>query len=373
MTACGQAAPPLPPSESKAPVSRATAATMTGWQQRWNTTVEEAKKEGNLSMSVIGWDSEVRKTVTQAFYDRYGIKIEFSPFARGEELLAKVLAEQRAGLYTTDAFGVGGSTQTMLKNEGVLGQPTPLLILPEVIDPNVWTGGKLPFLDHDKLMIAFLSGKSSQIMYNTGLIKKGELTSYKDVLKPEYKGKLTLNDPSVSGAGNAFLTNLALNVWNEEEAKAFLRQLIKQQDVLIQRDNRLHVETVARGKYAIGLAPNADNMNNFLAMGAPIDVAYAREGTYTGPSSGIIAVPTKLAHPNATAVFVNWLLSKEGQTLFVRGFGRPSMRIDVSTEGLPAQLVAQPGEKLFLYSEDFVLSSAKMVGVARQVIEEAMK
>jgi len=37
-------------------------------------------------------------------------------------------------------------------------------------------------------------------------------------------------------------------------------------------------------------------------------------------------------HPNGTKVFVNWLLSKEGQEIFSRAIGQGTRRLDVDTK-----------------------------------------
>lgn len=36
-------------------------------------------------------------------------------------------------------------------------------------------------------------------------------------------------------------------------------------------------------------------------------------------------------HPNATKVFVNWFLGKEGQEVFGNAMGQPTRRLDVDT------------------------------------------
>jgi ABC-type Fe3+ transport system substrate-binding protein len=41
---------------------------------------------------------------------------------------------------------------------------------------------------------------------------------------------------------------------------------------------------------------------------------------------------TKAPHPNAAKVYINWLLSKEGQTGFARASGYISARLDVPTD-----------------------------------------
>ena len=40
------------------------------------------------------------------------------------------------------------------------------------------------------------------------------------------------------------------------------------------------------------------------------------------------------AHPNSTKVFVNWLLSREGQEVVSRGLGQATRRLDVDTRWL---------------------------------------
>jgi len=354
-------------------VGEAASATKAESAQKWDSILAEAKKEGAVSLYTL-WRPDTRVTLTKAFKQKYGINLEITPFSRGSDLLAKVKAEQTAGLFLADIFGAGGPTLvSTMKPAGVLGPVEPLLTLPEVRDPKVWSGGKLPFMDKDKLAIALIASKQPYIAYNSDLIKKGEITTYKDLLKPQYKGKITLNDPSVTGVGNAFLSHLALHIWSLEEAKQFLTQLIKEQEVVIQRDNRMHVESVARGKFAIALAPNPDNLASFLELKAPIGVVQVKEGAFVTPAAGAFALPVKMAHPNATRVFVNWLLTAEGQETFARSFGSPSMRADVSTEGINPSFVAHPGEKIFPDDEESIIFRGKMLAIAKEIIEKEAK
>lgn len=61
---------------------------------------------------------------------------------------------------------------------------------------------------------------SGAVIINTELIKdKGltEPTSYQDLIKPEYKGLLSMPNPKNSGTGYMFLKNL-VNTWGEEKA-----------------------------------------------------------------------------------------------------------------------------------------------------------
>ncbi len=342
-----------------------------GTKQSWDALVAAAKKEGTVSLYAL-WRPQTRVAITEAFKAKYGIDVEFSPFSRGAEMSARIQTEQRAGLYLADVYGAGSNTFiSVLKPTGVLGQIEPLLELPEVLDGKKWTTGRVPFVDKDKTFIAMISSLQRNIVYNTDMIKKGEITDYPDLLKPQYKGKIVMNDPTVTGPGGDFMIHLSVNIWDLPKAKDYLTQLVGPQQTVVERDNRIQVESVTRGKYPIGVAPNPDNMSNFLQMGAHLDVVHFKQGVRVTSAAGAVAVPVKQPHPNAAKLFVNWLLSKEGQAVFSKGFGNPSLRADVSTEGFNPMFLAQPGEKVFPDSESFLMRTAEVLKMAKDVIGAA--
>ncbi|MBI2934491.1 MAG: extracellular solute-binding protein [Chloroflexi bacterium] len=368
ISACAQ---PGAPAAIKSPAG--TAAPRTGWEQEWADTLARAKIEGAVAISTT-WKPEMTRAVGKAFSDKYGINVEFSLAGRGAEQVARVQAQQRAGLFVVDFFGGGSTTAlNLLKPEGLLGPMEPMLVLPEIKDPKAWLGGELPFLDKEKQFMGLLAQKQIHIIYNTDLIKKGELAGYRDLLKPQYRGKITMNDPSTSGAGASMMTHLAFSIWNVEEAKDYLRQLIKEQRIVIQRDNRLAVETVARGKFAIGLGSDQQNLSDFLSMGAPLDGVPLKEGYSVSAGSGGLAIPTRLAHPNAAKVFINWIMTKEGLQAFSQGAGTMSMRNDVAVQGINPLFIFQPGEKLFMQTEEKALQMGQMVTISKQIVDELVK
>ena len=61
---------------------------------------------------------------------------------------------------------------------------------------------------------------SGAIVINTELLKEkglAEPTSYEDLIKPEFKGLLSMPNPKSSGTGYMFLKNL-VNAWGEDKA-----------------------------------------------------------------------------------------------------------------------------------------------------------
>lgn len=370
---CKQSPLPNRAVEMEKPAIKAeTLAPGADWEQKWESTVAEAKKEGKVTIYTL-WNPDARIAVTKAFREKFGIEVEVIPFGRGAELLARVQAEKRAGLYLADVFGAGGPTLiTTMKPAGVLGRIQPLLFLPEVIDPKMWKGGKLAFSDNEGHTIATLATAQRFFIYHKDLVKAGELTSYQDALKPQYKGKIALNDPQVTGSGNAFFSHLALNIWNVEEASRFLTQVVRDQKAEIIRDNRLQVEAVARGKHMIGLGARVATQAEFIALGAPVAPVLLNE-IFVSHADSVLGVPTLSPHPSATLIFVNWLLSKEGHAVFVKSTGNPGLRIDAPMEGINPIFFPRPEEKIYLDSEEAILFRGKMLDVAKKVIAEAEK
>ena len=67
---------------------------------------------------------------------------------------------------------------------------------------------------------------------------------------------------------------------------------------------------------------------------------------------GQLALMNRKPHPNAAKVFVNWLLSREGQSAFQRVISTPgdaknSRRIDVPKDHIPAAERRSDGTKYF--------------------------
>ena len=201
---------------------------------------------------------------------------------------------------------------------------------------------------------------------NTNMIKKGEITSYKDILKPQYRGKVTLNDPSIQGEGIGLFGHLALHIWNQEEAIEYMKQLIKN-DTQVMRDQRLQGEWLVRGRNAIALALDANGFNELIAAGAPIEPVVMKEGTYISTSDSALAVPKVSPHPNATKVFINWLLSREGQRVYSGPSGAMSLRVDVPPTGINPGFIPGPEEKTFTDTEEYVLKRGTLLDVTKKI------
>jgi len=103
----------------------------------------------------------------------------------------------------------------------------------------------------------------------------------------------------------------------------------------LSRDQRQLGDALAKGKLAVALGVSFYTLEGFLTANLPIkELPKIKEGLPSSNGSGVIGVVKNPPHPNAAKVFVNWLLSKEGQEIYGKAMTQGTRRLDVSTEWL---------------------------------------
>ncbi|MBI4330547.1 MAG: extracellular solute-binding protein [Chloroflexi bacterium] len=369
MGACGaKETPPAKPTEAAGPPVKTVKEAS---EVEWEKVVQAARREGTVSI-ITQWSPEARTGIINAFREKYGIDVEFTVVAKGTEATAKLTAERRAGLYLIDIIGLGATTTlNEMKPAGILGAIEPMLMLSEVKDLKNWMGGRL-FMDREKLVVPFSAEYSSYVDRNTDLVKEGDITSYLDLLDPRWKGKIVMGDPTVAGSGNAWVSFMA-RVWGRDKARDYLRDFVKQEPAPI-RDLRLSAEWLARGKYAVGSALHAPSLLEFKDAGAPVAKVRVKEGGLVTASGSCVSIPAgQLPHPNAAKVFINWLLTREGQTVFARGIFRPSARTDVPLPADYQGLVPRQGDPVVVEDEEGVMLKGEMIGISKGIFGPLMK
>lgn len=328
--------PKVKPSVPEAPVKILEA--KEPWQWEWEKIQSFARKEGILTIYTL-IKPETRVALSKVFKDKFGINLEIivgSP----PEMVERILAQRRAGLFAADVYVTGPDTAwAHLKPIGALESPEKYLLLPEVMDPQVWWGGKILWMDKDRTFLQFFAYPSVNRYINTDMVRPGEITSYNDLLHTKWKSKkIVLGDPLL---GRSFGLTL-FHIVEYAMGWDYMRALTKQEPV-ISRDERQMVEWVARGKYPIAIG--AAQMPFFLELknvGLPIEVLSLKEGAPLTQGTGAITVLEKAPHPNAIKVFLNWILTREGQTLLSRYDLAQSARLDVPIDHLPEYYKRQP-------------------------------
>jgi len=119
---------------------------------------------------------------------------------------------------------------------------------------------------------------SGAIIINTDMLKELNLktpSSYKDLLKSEYRGLVVMPNPKESSTGYMFYKSL-VNAWGEKKALAYFDKLT---DNILQytESGSGPLEAVAKGKAAVGLGTTATAAEE-INKGMPIKILYFKEG-----------------------------------------------------------------------------------------------
>ena len=128
------------------------------------------------------------------------------------------------------------------------------------------------------------------IIINTEVLEEKGLklpTSYEDLLKPEYKGLISMPNPKSSGTGYIFLKGL-VNAWGEEEAFKYFEKLTP--NILQYTSSGSGpVNALVQGEVAIGLGMTSQAVTQ-INEGAPLKIVFFEEGSpYTIYGQSIIA------------------------------------------------------------------------------------
>lgn len=327
----------------------------------WERTLEAARKEATVVVSIPA-SAELRKGIEDVFPKRYGIKVELFP-ARGAQGVQRIQQESKVGVRYFDIH-IGGTDSfvSSLLTDGLLEPFEPFLILPEVKDPKSWWGGHIWVDKTKKYIYSFQAYLTDAGWYNTTVLKPEELRSYDDMLNPKWRGKIGFLDPRTPGAGDATWAFL----W-QIKGEGFLKKLVEQKLVL-GRDQRVLAENVAKGTLAFVIGLTHYTFLPFVKAGLPVKpLPLLKEGSYATGGSGNVGVVKNAPHPSASKVFVNWLLTREGQEIFGRAMGQGTRRVDVDTQWLKefGVTVSKDGMTVEQYYDWETQSEEKILSVRR--------
>ena len=298
-------------------------------QSEWEKTVAAAKKEGTVVVGIPA-SSELRTAVSAKFKEKFGIPVELLS-ARGPENVTRIITEFNAGVRYFDILVAGGPSPMAMVTAGAADDFQSYMILPEVKDPKNWWGGHIweDNMSGKRQVYAFLCYTSETLWYNGSQVEPSEIRSFDDLLNPKWKGRIGFLDPRNPGSGQ--------NTWSflwKVKGEEYLQKLARQ-ELLVSQNLRQLGDSLAKGKLAFTVGLSYYTFDPFIKAGLPVKpVAKIKEGAHANNGSGVVAVVKNPPHPNAAKVFVNWLLSKEGQELYGKVMTQGTRRLDVNTEWL---------------------------------------
>ena len=332
-------------------INAAGAAFAADWQAKWTRVVAAAEKEGVLSLA--GPRPASTRSVIEKFQKAYP-KIKLKYTAIHGAFWQRLASERAAGVYAWDVFVGGAAVPTY--SAAAKGRFVPIrsaAILPEVLDDSKWINGfSGAFGDNArKHVFSFTADRLDLISVNRSKVPESALNSTKQLLDPKWKGKIVMMDPRQQGVGALVLGSIQKDL-GDEGARKFLTE----QRPVFTKDRRQAPEWVIRGRYPIGVGVVIFHYRSFLKRGLGKDVGYLKSiHPVIVSSSAVLTLIDKPPHPNASKVFLNWLLSRKTQAAWAKTTGTNSLRMDVPS-GNPKTIVSkdQFGKLPHANSEDGV-------------------
>jgi iron(III) transport system substrate-binding protein len=303
---------------------------------------EKAKEEGKL-VAYLAMNAADAVTVQTSFEKKFPqIKVDLVR-AGAPAMLQRVLTEYRGGKVLADVVLGFGFIHYELGQQKLLAKyesPERKNYVAQFLDnEGLWTN-VMPIVH--------------TIAYNPKLLPPAELpVRYTDLLLPKWRGRAGMN------SNNIMFLAAMMSHFGKENGLDFLHKLAAQSPQ-VRGGGTLLTTLVAAGEFPIAFSINENNVENFKLKGAPIDWARLADPLYGELVP--IGIMAGAPHPSAARLFVDYVLSNDGQEL-LRNLGKVPARSDVTPKinidrdkirMIPPEEEARTGYYAKLFDELFV-------------------
>lgn len=297
--------------------------------ERQSRLAEAARGEGEV-VAYANLDVTAAKAMADGFMQKYpSVKARMVHFS-GAAIITRVEAESRAGRVFSDAILSGQLGMLALTDKKMMARyRSPMR--------EFYREG---FKDKEGYWTALFTNLMVT-SYNSRQVKKEELPrKLEDLLKPRWKGKLGMDSQSYVWFGTI------LQHLGEETALRFMKKL-NEQNLSHIRGRRLLNQLVVAGEFDMAIETNLNSVLSFTSQGAPVWFAPIQP-LFLSPS--LLFLSQNALHPHAGALFIDYLLSEEGQ------------RIVVSVNRTPAHVKVKPAESQFVEGLDIRMPDILQIG-----------
>jgi len=151
------------------------------------------------------------------------------------------------------------------------------------------------------------------VIYNKSVIKpEAAPKSLEDLLKPEFRGKVAMPDPTRGVIAASWPASL-YKLMGKEKAEKFIRDFAATRPAIVEGVLNA-AERVTTGETPLGIS-YLKYVVAFGQKGAPLD--YVREPKMLGHGH-YIGVDAKAARPNAAKAFIDFFLNEESMKIMAR-------------------------------------------------------
>lgn len=272
-------------------------ATAAAAQEDWATIEAAAKEEGTVVFynAQAGWPQPI--AASEAFEEKYGIRVDMLQGLRGAEIIERVRVEVTNNQNTGDVVMMGVTGLVPMAGFDVLVDAGAL--------PNKANLAQEPWIPEEVPVFNVTYG----IALNTNMVPEAdEPTSWKGLTDPKWKGKILSDEMTVPSGGQSWFA-VMLDAFGEE-----FHQAMALNELQYDRSIRDKAKRVARGEFAFSIPFNLAELSEL--EGLPVKGVIPEEGAPYTPIS--VAMIKGGSNPNAAKLFINYLLSPEGQLHFAK-------------------------------------------------------
>ncbi len=166
------------------------------------------------------------------------------------------------------------------------------------------------------------------ILVNTSALKgKPVPHSFTDLLKPEYKGMVVYDDPTIQGTGFTFVYGINALMGGGADMNAGFDYLKKLDANVLNYAKDNSYNDLLRGEVPIWINADGNGLKAKYVDKAPIETVIASEGTIVMPL--VMGMVKNDPHPEETKKYLDWCLGDEAQKLMAQSFFRPVMKVDL--------------------------------------------
>jgi len=269
--------------------------------------IDGARKEGQLNLiwgeGTEGGTPGIQELAT-GFDKAYGLptKVQFTPGDSMPNMGAKLIQEYQTKRPATSDLYVGYAVHMAAAAQAdALESVAWATWAPNIKDPAMIAG--------NGLAVGFETSTPG-ITYNSQKITGSAIPkTMDDLLKPEYKGKIA----STPYAANFDLLSMDA-LWGEQRTVDYLNKFTTQVAGLIRCDETSRVES---GEFQL-LASDCSQANTYRekAKGGPVNFVIPSDAPLLLPL--YLAVPKNAAHPDTAKLWINYLMSREGQDILYK-------------------------------------------------------
>jgi iron(III) transport system substrate-binding protein len=268
--------------------------------ERQKVLVEKAKGEGQVSF-YSSLQAQQLDPFIQLFRKRYPF-ITVNPYrVSGNRQVLRIQTEMNAGNHLFDVTNGSAEQAAALKKIGAID--------------SYFSPQREFFPGSSKDKDGFFTSLyviPIVLGYNTNLVKRAEVPkTYEDLLQPKWKGNMFLDDEAYEWFA------VLLKHFGREKGIQYMKSLAKQ-DVRMVRGRTAQSQLLAAGERAMAIVLSGHTVLDLKAAGAPLDQMIL--DPYFAQANDLM-LARRAPHPHAAALFYDWALSEEGQSM-ITTFGR---------------------------------------------------